>query len=99
MPPTNAFFPSTTLFRSQRATGMTIHAPEDALAVGHKLLQTLKMECVLVTLDRDGMALVHGDGRRSEEHTSELQSHVNVVCRLLLQKKKTISKPRSTSSR
>src|SRR5690242_20986821 len=29
--------------------------------------------------------------RRSEEHTSELQSHVNVVCRLLLEKKKVIS--------
>src|SRR5690242_21174769 len=28
------------------------------------------------------------DGRRSEEHTSELQSHVNLVCRLLLEKKK-----------
>src|SRR4051812_49605448 len=29
-----------------------------------------------------------GRGRRSEEHTSELQSHVNIVCRLLLEKKK-----------
>src|SRR5690242_21419820 len=38
---------------------------------------------------------------RSEEHTSELQSHVNLVCRLLLEKKKTIyrntSKPRDIS--
>src|SRR6266571_9159779 len=33
----------------------------------------------------------HGQlGRRSEEHTSELQSHVNLVCRLLLEKKKQI---------
>src|SRR5260370_26500052 len=33
----------------------------------------------------------HGfvDGDRSEEHTSELQSHLNLVCRLLLEKKKT----------
>src|SRR6266480_7101457 len=30
----------------------------------------------------------HLEGRRSEEHTSELQSHVNLVCRLLLEKKK-----------
>src|SRR5882762_10706197 len=30
-------------------------------------------------------------GDRSEEHTSELQSHLNLVCRLLLEKKKTIS--------
>src|SRR5260370_2962938 len=30
----------------------------------------------------------HGSQRRSEEHTSELQSHLNLVCRLLLEKKK-----------
>src|SRR5690242_21090262 len=33
------------------------------------------------------------EGRRSEEHTSELQSHVNLVCRLLLEKKKKQQKP------
>jgi D-beta-D-heptose 7-phosphate kinase/D-beta-D-heptose 1-phosphate adenosyltransferase len=48
---------------AQLATGMTISQPSDALEVGRNLLHTLKMECVLVTLDRDGMALVHGDGR------------------------------------
>src|SRR5438477_6658775 len=32
------------------------------------------------------------DANRSEEHTSELQSHVNLVCRLLLEKKKRINK-------
>src|SRR6267142_1420500 len=32
---------------------------------------------------------------RSEEHTSELQSHVNLVCRLLLEKKKTYNRPQS----
>src|SRR5260370_5584966 len=32
---------------------------------------------------------VTGGGHRSEEHTSELQSHLNLVCRLLLEKKKT----------
>ena len=48
---------------AQLATGMTISSPDDALDVGRKLLHTLKMECVLVTLDRDGMALVHADGR------------------------------------
>jgi D-beta-D-heptose 7-phosphate kinase/D-beta-D-heptose 1-phosphate adenosyltransferase len=48
---------------AQLATGMTIATPEDALDVGRKLLHRLKMECVLVTLDRDGMAVVHADGR------------------------------------
>src|SRR5690242_21305078 len=46
-------------------------------------------------LDAGARAVVEGDqrragrdGHRSEEHTSELQSHVNLVCRLLLEKKK-----------
>src|SRR5260370_24273549 len=34
-----------------------------------------------------------GNNRRSEEHTSELQSHLNLVCRLLLEKKKYNSRP------
>ena len=48
---------------AQLATGMTIRTPEDALAVGQKLVHSLKMECALITLDRDGMAVVHRDGR------------------------------------
>lgn len=48
---------------AQLATGMTITSPADALEVGRWLMATLKMECALVTLDRDGMALVHHDGR------------------------------------
>src|SRR2546422_6808583 len=35
-------------------------------------------------------AVLAGDARRSEEHTSELQSRLHLVCRLLLEKKKTI---------
>ena len=45
------------------ATGMAITRPEDALEVGRKLVEALEMESVLVTLDRDGMALVRADGR------------------------------------
>jgi D-beta-D-heptose 7-phosphate kinase/D-beta-D-heptose 1-phosphate adenosyltransferase len=48
---------------AQLATGLTITRAEDALAVGRRLVETLGMECVLVTLDRDGMALVRADGR------------------------------------
>src|SRR6476661_11287256 len=36
---------------------------------------------------------------RSEEHTSELQSHLNLVCRLLLEKKKKNKKPKSSSKK
>src|SRR5437763_16612650 len=45
------------------ATGMAIGRPEDALEAGRRLVEALGMESVLVTLDRDGMALVRGDGR------------------------------------
>ena len=48
---------------AQLATGMTISCPADALDIGRKLLHTLKMECCIVTLDREGMAVVHNDGR------------------------------------
>ncbi len=43
---------------AQLATGLTIARPDDALAVGRRLVEDLGMESVLVTLDRDGMALV-----------------------------------------
>jgi D-beta-D-heptose 7-phosphate kinase/D-beta-D-heptose 1-phosphate adenosyltransferase len=48
---------------AQLATGMTIARPDDAINVGRKLVDALGMEAILVTLDRDGMALVRGDGR------------------------------------
>jgi len=48
---------------AQLATGMTIARPEDALRVGEHLVEKLAMEAVLVTLDRDGMALARADGR------------------------------------
>src|SRR5207237_5733524 len=39
------------------------------------------------------------NGKRSEEHTSELQSHLNLVCRLLLEKKKKIDSARRNNVR
>ncbi len=48
---------------AQLATGMSIATPEDALAVGRKLVLAHGIEAVLITLDRDGMALVRADGR------------------------------------
>ncbi len=48
---------------AQLATGMTISRADDAIKVGQKLVETLDMEAVLVTLDREGMALVRADGR------------------------------------
>src|SRR4051812_49523598 len=72
-PPRSTLFPYTTLFRS-RVRGL------DAILGGHT--HDALPAPVLV-----GKTLVTNAGR-SEEHTSELQSHVNLVCRLLLEKKK-----------
>jgi D-beta-D-heptose 7-phosphate kinase / D-beta-D-heptose 1-phosphate adenosyltransferase len=48
---------------AQLATGMTISCKEDALPLGRRLVEILGLEAVLVTLDREGMALVRADGR------------------------------------
>src|SRR2546430_4451993 len=72
-PPRSTLFPYTTLFRS--------HPPERPLALAEQGPDVLGNEARDV--ERVGDACV-----RSEEHTSELQSQSNLVCRLLLEKKK-----------
>src|SRR4051812_49947855 len=95
-PPRSTLFPYTTLFRSfgDRYRPMKIHcrwngAWTDCEAVGWRHLASLRPGAQLVDLASnavvDGLL---GLAPRSEEHTSELQSHVNLVCRLLLEKKK-----------
>src|SRR5260370_7133133 len=57
---------------------------------------------VLISVTPIGKPLLHGSNnvKRSEEHTSELQSHLNLVCRLLLEKKKnTHLHPHTPSTR
>src|SRR5690242_21529449 len=56
-----------------------------------KMAEILDLPTDLVSLGGDKM-MQHRLYRRSEEHTSELQSHVNLVCRLLLEKKKNKKK-------
>src|SRR5438477_6028943 len=74
-PPRSTLFPYTTLFRSMKALSTRNDEPERASRPWDR--------------DRDGFVIGEGAGVvRSEEHTSELQSHVNLVCRLLLEKKK-----------
>src|SRR2546427_1532626 len=85
-PPRSTLFPYTTLFRSRVAglDGMVEEA-EGSLACHRR-----EPERELRHLDRHRVA-VHAEeatlGDRSEEHTSELQSQSNIVCRLLLEKK------------
>jgi D-beta-D-heptose 7-phosphate kinase / D-beta-D-heptose 1-phosphate adenosyltransferase len=47
------------------ATGRVLQTPEEALAAAEQLLKQLDMEAGIVTLDKDGMALAHADGRRA----------------------------------
>src|SRR5438046_6250938 len=77
-PPSSPLFPYTTLFRSgffQQGENLLFGLPISSFANAQ------------VTNDSPLDDQIHG-GPRSEEHTSELQSLTNLVCRLLLEKKK-----------
>src|SRR2546426_6587311 len=84
-PPRSTLFPYTTLFRS--LPGEELGLPvQIALGVHHGDLRLRRLRLVLGV--RGAGVVDVGAGPRSEEHTSELQSPCNLVCRLLLEKKK-----------
>src|SRR5690242_21622225 len=86
-PPRSTLFPYTTLFRSaggRRACDRP-HRP-GAVGPGQPLLSQALQDAQPQLPARP--EVLTRLGPRSEEHTSELQSHVNLVCRLLLEKKK-----------
>src|SRR5256885_7561309 len=91
-PPRSTLFPYTTLFRSAR--------PVRGLGLR---LSRLQPEGLLRLLAHGGTAepvrLPLRGGDRSEEHTSELQSPCNIVCRLLLVKKKKNIRHSTNSTR
>src|SRR5688572_30884778 len=80
-PPRSTLFPYTTLFRSSFTLGQICHLIKRLTFITLILTTTTCWSQVTVT----GTVL-----GRSEEHTSELQSQSNLVCRLLLEKKKKI---------
>src|SRR2546427_8338343 len=84
-PPRSTLFPYTTLFRSELVLIRR-------LAVRDHLAQVLGSYAVIL-IANDLVKMVWGPApvMRSEEHTSELQSQSNLVCRLLLEKKKQIT--------
>src|SRR2546430_7530461 len=94
-PPRSTLFPYTTLFRSLVPAGRD-RGPAHATAQGNARVLGLaareRFEHQLVAMEHVGELVLEAfSGReteRSEEHTSELQSQSNLVCRLLLEKKK-----------
>src|SRR2546422_2525321 len=76
-PPRSTLFPYTTLFRSAKV----------AVAIPQNLLGLLRQRRRIVRGHRQVFEIL-GAPPRSEEHTSELQSRLHLVCRLLLEKKK-----------
>src|SRR5688572_32489220 len=93
-PPRSTLFPYTTLFRSRRHGPVSVFVSSAGFAERRQLLdvdeeywdrmQGIHLKGPIPVLFDDIQQL------RSEEHTSELQSQSNLVCRLLLEKKKNI---------
>src|SRR2546422_2764179 len=85
-PPRSTLFPYTTLFRSLSVKCKPVAGKGDQ---GCGIVWRLK--------DKDNYYITRANAledNRSEEHTSELQSRLHLVCRLLLEKKKKNNKPR-----
>src|SRR5256885_4454840 len=98
-PPRSTLFPYTTLFRSEGGHGMYLYSAAETLGVsreqmiGQLLAGTAKYSSIfnyptLTWADVGAVGWLVDGAARSEEHTSELQSPCNLVCRLLLEKKK-----------
>src|SRR5438876_3941772 len=79
-PPRSTLFPYTTLFRSYRSSGFCTSRTSGREG------SRRRSGCSAIKFSTGGSP----SAPRSEEHTSELQSPVHLVCRLLLEKKKTI---------
>src|SRR5690606_41823768 len=85
-PPRSTLFPYTTLFRSDLVV-LRSGGEVDAQVAAFEVVVVDGVEQRVV--DEQRLAFAALDHARSEEHTSELQSRENLVCRLLLEKKKT----------
>src|SRR5205809_7026255 len=81
--PTSTLFPYTTLFRSRRSPTTPARRDRGTTSGGRSAGPTRRPDVV--------------PRSRSEEHTSELQSRLHLVCRLLLEKKKTTNTPNQSA--
>src|SRR5690625_5753009 len=77
----SSLFPYTTLFRS------ALLSPLEASGAFSAVLEAIQSAPDPTVIDPEHVTWI-GEGQRSEEHTSELQSRGHLVCRLLLEKKK-----------
>src|SRR2546422_11165500 len=88
-PPRSTLFPYTTLFRSLRRDYLKIVVDSSPVAVGEELQRQLRrLHGAPLSLRSCRCSSSPTATGRSEEHTSELQSRLHLVCRLLLEKKK-----------
>src|SRR2546422_6444701 len=93
-PPRSTLFPYTTLFRSSRPTGPIAVGLAGPFSQprGASMLRAAQLAANQINAKRGirgrKLELRVVDDSRSEEHTSELQSRLHLVCRLLLEKKK-----------
>src|SRR5687768_18371029 len=85
-PPRSTLFPYTTLFRSRRRQAGQLGDGDAVAAVGGAARHLVQQHQVALPF------------ARSEEHTSELQSRLHLVCRLLLEKKKKQQRNQHTNS-
>src|SRR5438034_6530993 len=83
LPPTTTLLPYTTLFRSQASAAKILAWDPDTLFLTHFGPHHGARQHLQAMFENI-------DAWRSEEHTSELQSHSDLVCRLLLEKKKCV---------
>src|SRR5258707_5741660 len=89
-PPRSTLFPYTTLFRSTPCLHVGYGSSSQVVPVSNATLLTGPLEALSSPSPKSRRDLGRtGCGARSEEHTSELQSRQYLVCRLLLEKKKT----------
>src|SRR5688572_32334343 len=82
-PPRSTLFPYTTLFRSSSRSGKPARS-------GVPVVQSQTASSVSSACRTAVFSAFEANFRRSEEHTSELQSQSNLVCRLLLEKKNDV---------
>src|SRR3712207_8713501 len=96
-PPRSTLFPYTTLFRSLRALSRLPYSLQRNLWDGSERGRSEPAGAESAALETHLQRGKRGSRRRSEEHTSELQSRQYLVCRLLLEKKKKSRIPEQIS--